>query len=79
VSGTSAGEAARQNLAALGNELADQAHVLVIDHVDLFRTKLANFAAAKILLTAATSTAALTPLGSVAGGRAFSAWNWHSH
>jgi hypothetical protein len=80
MSGTRAGQAARQNLAAFGDELADQANVLVIDHIDLFRAKLADFAAAKVLLpAAATTTAAFPPLGSIAGGRAFSTRNWHGH
>jgi hypothetical protein len=80
VSGTGAGETARQNLAAFGYELSDQTHVFIIDHVDLFRAKLADFAAAKVLLpSTATPTAAFAPLGSVARGRAFSTGNWHGH
>jgi len=78
MSGTGAGQAARQNLAAFGYELSDQTHVFIVNHVDLFRAKLADFAAAKVLLPSATPTAAFTPLGSIAGGRAFSG-NWHGH
>ena len=44
-----AGQPARQDLPALGDELAHQLDVLVVDDVDFFLTKLANLPAAKVL------------------------------
>src|SRR5262245_40572418 len=40
-------DAARQNLAALGDERPDELHVLVVDVVDLVRAELADLAAAE--------------------------------
>src|SRR5713101_7414034 len=66
--GARAGNPARQNLAALGNERPDDLHVFVIDVVDLVRAELADFAASEqraalalaffagFLVAAATST-----------------------
>src|SRR5262245_7085389 len=42
-----AGNAARDDLAALGDEAAEPTHVLVVDEVDLVRAKLANLPASK--------------------------------
>src|SRR5690242_16512012 len=65
-----AGDAPREDLAALGHERADQLHVLVIDVVDLVRAELADLAAAEqrpplslrlvagLLVAAAAATAA---------------------
>src|SRR5207253_4883041 len=40
-------DAPRQDLAALGDERADQLHVLVVDVVDLVRAELADFSTAE--------------------------------
>src|ERR1035441_7871918 len=48
VRGADAGNAARDNLAALRHERVEQLHVLVIDVVDLLHTEPANFLAAEI-------------------------------
>src|SRR5207248_3584351 len=45
--GAGAGDAPGQNLPALGNERAEQLHVLVVDIVDLVRAELADLAAAE--------------------------------
>src|ERR1700742_5155362 len=45
--GAGAGDAARQDLAALGYERADQLDVLVVDVVDLVRAELADLPTAK--------------------------------
>src|ERR1041385_6275421 len=47
VLGAGAGNAPRQNLAALGHERPDQLHILVVDVVDLVRAELADLAAAE--------------------------------
>src|SRR3981081_2671174 len=52
-------DAPREDLAALGNERADQLHILVIDVVDLVRTELADLAT--------TEQRAALPLFLVAG------------
>src|SRR5207247_5613606 len=68
-----AGDAARQDLAALRHEWADQLDVLVIDVVDLVRAELADLAApeqrppltlrlvARFLVAAAAAAAAAAP------------------
>src|SRR4051812_15551804 len=67
-------DAARQDLAALGNERTDQFDVLVVDVVDLVRAELADLAAteqraalalflvAGFLVSAAAAAAPRTPL-----------------
>src|SRR4029078_6425227 len=50
--GTHAGDAAGRDLAALGNEGVQQAHVLVIDVVDFVDAEPAHFFAPEILLLA---------------------------
>jgi hypothetical protein len=40
-----AGDTARDDLAALGDEAAEAPHVFVVDEIDLVRAELANFAA----------------------------------
>src|SRR5260221_13046660 len=47
VHGAGAGDAPRQNLAALGHEGSQQLDVLVVDVVDLVRAELADLAAAE--------------------------------
>src|SRR4051812_5061526 len=47
VLGAGAGNASRQDLAALGHERPDQLHVLVVDVVDLVRAELADLATAE--------------------------------
>src|SRR5579864_3777628 len=46
------GQAARDDLATLGNELREQAHVLVVDVLDFLDAELANLLAAEILAAA---------------------------
>src|SRR5579864_742324 len=46
------GQAARNDLPALGHKLRQQAHVFVIDRLDLLSTKLADLLATKIFSTA---------------------------
>jgi hypothetical protein len=45
VPGAAAGDAARNDLAALGDEAAQTTHVFVVDEVDLVRAELADFSA----------------------------------
>jgi hypothetical protein len=52
-------QAPGQNLAALGNELAEHPDIFVIHQVDLFRAKLADFAPAEILFFPAGTAAAV--------------------
>src|SRR5947208_4395716 len=47
------GEPARKNLSAFRDELPDQLHVLVVDHVNLLVAKLADLPASEVLLSAA--------------------------
>src|SRR5205807_6376973 len=47
------GEPARKNLSAFRDELSDQPHVLVVDHVNLLVAKLADLPAPEVLLPAA--------------------------
>src|SRR5579863_2837661 len=51
--GAGSRETTRQDLASIGHELAHRPYVLVIDEVNLFFAKLADFAPAKILLAPA--------------------------
>src|SRR5215471_245811 len=69
------GQAARDNLSALGHELREQAHVFVVDGFDLFRTELADFLATEIFASAfaGTSAGALAARSTVA---AFGALGW---
>src|SRR5580700_1593641 len=46
------GQAARDDLATLGNKLREQAHVLVVDVLDFLDAELANLLAAEILAAA---------------------------
>src|SRR5438270_11285724 len=56
VRSANSGEAPRDDLAALGHELAKQAHVLIVDSVDLLDAEFANLLAAEILFVAARPT-----------------------
>src|SRR5258706_5932551 len=51
------GQAARHDLAALGHELREQAHVLVVDVFDFLDAELTNLLAAEILAPAFTGAA----------------------
>jgi hypothetical protein len=51
------GQAARHDLAALGHELREQTHVLVVDILDFLDAELADLLAAKILAPAFTGAA----------------------
>ena len=57
VGGADAGEAARDNLAPLGDKLLQQAHIAIVDSIDLLDTELANLLAAKELAAAAGTAA----------------------
>jgi hypothetical protein len=57
MTGADSSHAARQNLAALLNELRKNVGALVIDEVHLLNAELANFLFAKILALAAARTA----------------------
>jgi hypothetical protein len=57
VSSADAGEAARDNLAPLGDKLLQQAHIAIVDSIDLLDTELANLLAAKELASAAARAA----------------------
>src|SRR5689334_19351896 len=60
-------QAPRHDLAALGHELRQQPHVLVIDGIDLLDAKLADLLAAEVLASAfasaRTSRSAAGPAG----------------
>jgi hypothetical protein len=67
-----AGHAARQNLAALLDELREDVSAFVVDEVHLLDAKLADFLLAEILALAA-ARAAWTAAGT--SGAAFTAWS----
>ena len=54
--GADTGQAAGHNLAALGNEALQQAHVTVRNRVDLLRAELADLLAPEELAAARTAT-----------------------
>ena len=56
------GQAAWNNLAALSDELAEQAHVFVIDVVNFLDAEFANLFAAEKFASAITATAAGTTI-----------------
>jgi hypothetical protein len=60
MTGANAGHAARQNLAALLNELRQDVGALVVDEVHLLDTELADFLLAEILALAAARAAGTT-------------------
>ena len=70
VTGTDAGHAARQNLAALLDELRQNVRALVVDEVHLLDAELADFLFAKILALAA-GTPSGTARPSRSAGSAF--------
>src|SRR5271156_2436751 len=55
--GADAGKTARDNLAPLGHKLLQQAHIAIVDGIDLLDTELANLLAAKELTSAAARAA----------------------
>jgi hypothetical protein len=55
--GADAGKAPGDYLAPLGDELLQQAHIAIVDSVDLLDTELANLLAAKELASAAAGAA----------------------
>src|SRR4051812_37302439 len=72
-----AGDAARQDLAALRHERPDQLHVLVVDVVDLVRAELADLAAPEQRAALALRlVAGLLVLALAAAGRSFLS-KWH--
>src|ERR1700683_1133235 len=76
VRGADAGNAARDNLAALRHERVEQLHVLVIDVVDLLHAKPANFLATEIrLLLRGYSLVASGGALSGAAGSSFEFWH----
>ena len=78
-----AGQAARDDLAALGYELAEQAIVLVVDVFDFFGAELANFLAPEKFASttafagraAGTASAAAEARAIAAGTVAARAWS----
>src|SRR5579859_2605527 len=66
---------ARDNLAALGHELLQQAHIFVVDGVNFFHAEFANFLAPEKLaaaaFAAATASGTGTPLAPAAAAAAF--------
>ena len=66
VFGADAGQAARHNLAALGDEALQQTHIAVRNGVDLLRAELADLLAAEELAATARSAGGTTA-GATAG------------
>src|SRR5258707_1395449 len=82
VLGAGAGNAPRQDLAALGHERPDQLHILVVDVVDLVRAELADLATAEqraalsFFLVARLLVAAAAAAAATAAARS-SLSEWH--
>lgn len=75
---TYAGQAARHNFAAFGDELRQRPHVLVVDGVYFFHAEFANFLAPEIFASAfaaaGTTGSAGTRRAAFAAERTFAGW-----
>ena len=65
--GANAGKTAGHNLATLGNELLQQAHIAIVDSIDLLDAEFANLLAAEELASATAGAAGTTAGRTTAG------------